>query len=181
MCLYVSRVEDPEAVLLDPECREADFSDARYGFLSQWMDWEVIESRWPHAKRVDWEESWGGDKGRWERDDMLRVCLYRFVVETPPKGSDGRGLPERKVYDCLMTGAEILEKTEYPCQWIGMFCVAGDWTRIEGEIHTSGLFHSAMGPAMMLNYFRSSLADAVGEIPKVAWLGTPTMFKGFEN
>ncbi len=179
MFLFVSRVEDPESVLLDPECNEADFSDARFGFKSQWMDWEVIQARWPNAKKVEWVEGWRGDEARWERDDMLRVCRYRYVEETHPKG--GKGAPERKVYDCLMTGAEMLEKTEMPCQWIGMFCVSGDWTRIEGEIHSSGLFHSALGAVMMLNYFRSSLADAVGEIPKAAWLGTPAMFKGFEN
>jgi hypothetical protein len=38
-----------------------------------------------------------------------------------------------------------------------------------------------MGAQALLNYYRSSLADAVGEIPKMPWHGTAAMFAGFEN
>ena len=175
----VKRVDDPDSVLLDPEVSEADFSDADWGFVSTWMDWEVVQQRWPHARKVNWEEGWGGNRERWEKDGMVRLARYRYVVEKHPEGGKGRAI--RTVYDCLLTGAEILEETVFPCQWIAIFCVTGDFARIDGRIHTSGLFHSARGPQMMLNYYRSSLADAVGEIPKVSWVGTPKQFMGFEK
>ena len=184
-CIRVARVDDPESVLVDPGAREADGSDAEWAFISTWMDEEALKQRWPRARPVDWEGATPEHRQRWVNEGRVRVCRYRYVSEEPggKKDAEGNaiGRPARRVGECLMTGADVLERTEFPCRWLGVMRVVGDEAKIAGEVYTSGLFHSARGPQMMKNYYRSSLADAVGQIPKSQWKGTPAMFKGFEK
>lgn len=83
----------------------------------------------------------------------------------------GQILAEREDRDAtivqyVINGAEVLDKTE----WIGSTIpIVPFWGReevVDGERRTYSLVREAIGPQQLLNFYISSLAELVGQIPK---------------
>lgn len=82
--IFIRRVKDPLTVYLDPDIKEADGSDARYGFVFDDMNREVFKDAYP--KHADLATKSPLDvSGEWLRDDQVRVAEYYRAVETDDK------------------------------------------------------------------------------------------------
>lgn len=82
--IFIRRVKDPLTVFLDPDIKEADGSDARFGFVFDDMSRRVFKDKYPdHADLAT--KSPLDVTGDWLREDQVRVAEYYRVVET--KGS----------------------------------------------------------------------------------------------
>lgn len=79
--IFIRRVKDPLTVFLDPDIREADGSDARYGFVFDDMSREVFEDKYPKYKDMG-TKSPLDVTGDWLRNDQVRVAEYFRVTET---------------------------------------------------------------------------------------------------
>jgi hypothetical protein len=78
--IYIRRVKDPLTIYLDPDIRELDGSDARFGFVFDDMSREVYCDRYPKHKDLA-TKSPLDVSGDWVRDDQVRVAEYYRVVE----------------------------------------------------------------------------------------------------
>ncbi len=82
--IFIRRVKDPLTVYLDPDIREADGSDARFGFVFDDMSREVYRDKFPKYKDLA-TKSPLDVSGDWVRDDQVRVAEYYRIVETDDK------------------------------------------------------------------------------------------------
>lgn len=79
--IFIRRVKDPLTVYLDPDIREADGSDARYGFVFDDMSRDVFNDKYPKYKDMA-TKSPLDVSGDWVREDQVRVAEYYRLVET---------------------------------------------------------------------------------------------------
>ncbi len=79
--IFIKRIKDPLTVYLDPDIREADGSDARFGFVFDDMSREVYRDKHPKYKDLA-TKSPLDVSGDWVRDDQVRVAEYFRVVES---------------------------------------------------------------------------------------------------
>lgn len=82
--IFIRRVKDPLTVYLDPDIREADGSDARYGFVFDDMARDVFNDKYPRHKDLA-TKSPLDVTGDWLREDQVRVAEYYRVVESDDK------------------------------------------------------------------------------------------------
>ncbi len=82
--IFIRRVKDPLTVYLDPDIKEADGSDARFGFVFDDMSREVYRDKYPKYKDLG-TKSPLDVSGDWVRDDQVRVAEYYRVVESDDK------------------------------------------------------------------------------------------------
>ena len=82
--IFIRRVKDPLTIYMDPDIREADGSDARYGFVFDDMARDVYRDKFPAHKDLA-TKSPLDVSGTWVREDQVRVAEYYRVVEKPHK------------------------------------------------------------------------------------------------
>lgn len=78
--IFIRRVKDPLTVYLDPDIREADGSDARYGFVFDDMTRDAFVDKYPNYKDMA-TKSPLDVSGVWVRQDQVRVAEYYRVTE----------------------------------------------------------------------------------------------------
>lgn len=82
--IFIRRVKDPLTVYLDPDIKEADGSDARYGFVFDDMTRDQYREKYPKFKDLG-TKSPLDIAGDWVREDQVRVAEYFRVIETEDK------------------------------------------------------------------------------------------------
>lgn len=78
--IFIRRVKDPLTVYLDPDIREADGSDAMFGFVFDDMARDRFCEKYPKYKDMA-TKSPLDVSGDWLRDDQVRVAEYYRVTE----------------------------------------------------------------------------------------------------
>lgn len=80
--IFIRRVKDPLSIYLDPDIKEIDGSDARFGFVFDDMARDEFEARYPEYKDKGTRAPLGDyDDTSWISDDKVRVAEYFRVVE----------------------------------------------------------------------------------------------------
>jgi hypothetical protein len=82
--IFIRRVKDPLTIFLDPDIREADGSDARFGFVFDDMSRDVFCDKYPKYKDMGLKSPLDVT-GDWLREDQVRVAEYYRVVEKEDK------------------------------------------------------------------------------------------------
>lgn len=98
--LFIRRVRNPLTVYLDPDIKEMDGSDAKFGFIFDDMKREEFDRKYPAFKDLVGTGTLG-EQGSWYSKDCVRVAEYYYVhyekdtllalpmPETLPNGSIG--------------------------------------------------------------------------------------------
>lgn len=194
--IVVKRIRNPLAVYIDPNCKEADFSDAKWGFFVDDITEDEFESSYPDAKYVDWSQD-RAKYGDWANGETIRVCEYWYKEESDvlfhlledgtttedepyqraissgypvPAITQSRTLKADKVKWCRLSGVEILEERDWPGQYIPIIPVVGNEYDIDGKVTYSGLIRSMKDPARLYNYSRSAFAERVALTPKAPYV-----------
>src|SRR6185369_16026678 len=81
-----------------------------------------------------------------------------------------------KVTQIIMSGADILEKNDWPGCYIPIIPVYGDEIVVEGKRYFRSLIHSAKDAARMFNYWRTTSTELVALAPRVPWIGRKGTF-----
>lgn len=205
--LRIKEVRNPFSLYLDPGAQEWDRRDALYGFVTEILSESEFKVRYPDAEvsSFDGDAEWAG---QWFFDDKVRVCEYWYKKpytktlallssgETVDKDEIKDVLDElaaekgvtivkerevqcMKVYQCVVSGAEILSK---PVEWKGKFIpivpVWGDLVNIEGRDLYSGMVRFSKDAAKGYNFTRTMAVESVANAPKAPWLLTPKMLEG---
>lgn len=200
--IKIERITNPFSVYLDPAADNQDGSDAMWGFVIDDMPKTEFESKYPDAEG-EWNEQGEGDESDWFTKETVRVAEYWKIDEEPFTlrmykhvqtgqvllSDDNDEVPQefvlaaerestrRKVVQCIMTGAEILETNEFPGDYIPIVRVLGREINIEGEQKIKGMVRDIKDPQRQYNYFRSASTERVALYAKAPYVGPKGSFK----
>ena len=76
---------DPLCVYLDPDIKEADGSDARFGFVFADIPRDEFEIQYPKVQLDTVTSVLGNDEGAWVGEDKVRVAEYYYRNEVKDK------------------------------------------------------------------------------------------------
>jgi hypothetical protein len=86
--IKIKACADPQLVYIDPDAKELDRSDARWGFVFEDINKDVFKSEHPDIDPADWEES----SDSWVKDETFRRAEYfwcEFAKDTALLLEDG--------------------------------------------------------------------------------------------
>lgn len=200
--IRIQRIADPLAIMMDPYCREADRSDARYCFVVEDIPLPEFKRRYPDKSAQPLDKPLWSPLSGWTTGDTIRIAeywcrqpvkktLYLMPDGSVLEGKDGkpiqgatktRVVDSHKIVSYEMSAHEMLSG---PHPWAGKFIpiafVAGDEVTISGVTYRRGMVRDAKDPQRMYNYTRSAAAEAIALQPKAPWLVTPDMIAGYEE
>lgn len=200
--IRIQRIADPLAIMIDPYCREADRSDARYCFVVEDVPLAEFKRRYPDANTAPLDKPLTSPMSGWAQGDTIRIAEYwcrKPVKKTLALLEDGsvwdmadgqpqiavkttREVGSHKIVSYIMSAHENLSGPhDWPGKYIPIVFVPGDETTISGVTYRRGMVRDAKDPQRLYNYVRSAAAEATALQPKVPWLVTPTMIAGYED
>lgn len=126
----IYRVDDPLTVYLDPEAKEADKSDARYGFVFDDILKDEFDKMYPEYKEFASAQNTIDDEEGWVRTDYIRICEYYRRVDTADRlyyyrGADGTQLiayeselkGAKDVFDLVKSDPRTQSRATTKMQW----------------------------------------------------------------
>ncbi len=209
--IFIRRVKDPLTVYLDPDIREADGSDARFGFVFDDMAREVYRDKYPRHKDLA-TKSPLDVSGDWVRDDQVRVAEYYRVVESDDKlvsfldptgqrtsknkskmdeaaykaaiddpQTKERDILDRKVEWYLIAGDKIIERSTWAGRYIPLVRVVGEETNINGQLDRKGHTRAMKDPQRLANYWYSAATEHVALQSKTPYIGPMSAFENLDD
>lgn len=202
--IKIGRIRNRFSVYLDPDRQEPDGSDAKFGFVTEWVHRDDFKQMYPDADPVDWKD---GDKNcpEWVKEDHVLLADYYYIEEEEdelvqlPNGTtaydseipaelkdQAKDFKRRTVHrkKCMMqkvSGKEVLEETEFPSQYIPIIEEVGEEYEIDGKRKVRGIVKGAMDSQRMHNYAISSMVENIALAPKAPWLYAAGQIDGFEK
>lgn len=193
--IQIIRVNNPNAVLVDPDHKRLDGADIEYAFIFDDMSVEEFRESYPDADA----ESFEGADDNWRSGDTIRVAEYYYkVYETKrlvktfegyvgykdefPEGTKfvmERDVDVPSIKYCKMTGTQVLEKTDILGKYIPIVPVVGEEAFINGRRDMYSLIHQARDPQYMLNIWKSVSAEVIGLQPKAPYIGVVGQFNTY--
>jgi len=204
----IKRVHDPLSIVLDPDSTEPDGCDAMYAFAETVLSKRAFKARFPKATAASWESADGkwimDDAVRiCEYQHVVETERPMMVVESPeggqfelneedywslakqigyqPKVVQNFRAKDRSVKWCHLSGAEVLEETDFPSKWLGFIPVIGFELWVDGKRYLCGLTRRMMDAQRAYNYERSALVEAVAMQPKAPILTPVESVEGHEK
>lgn len=198
-CAKIMRVVDPKSVKVDPDFTEPDGSDAGWGFVEETYTKERFKKLWPKATVVDW------DSAGWYGKDHVRVCEYFRLVDTTTNyiNANGKdytedeywqaaqadpmmapGIPnpktEKRCEWFKLSGEDILEKSEFPAEYVPIFPVLGNEEWENGKRRLGGIVRPVRDSQVAYNFERNGEIEAVAIGPKAPWVAPAEAIEGYE-
>src|SRR5271167_1338659 len=80
--IFISPVPDPLSIFIDPDCRQRDKSDARFGFVFDMVPRDEFEVAYPELKGMLADSPLGSylSDDSWMSENHIRVCEYFRLV-----------------------------------------------------------------------------------------------------
>jgi len=200
------RIVNNFSVYFDPAATNYDKSDARWCHVTEWIDEEVFEARYPKAAKSDYETDSKRYGGEWF-DGQKRVRISEYWVKEPEEKtlyllSTGetvtdvtkdeltaqgfevikeRQVTAEKVIRYLISGAEVLKKEEWAGKYIPIIPVYGPELHIENRVIYHSLIRFAKDPQRLYNYWQSAIAEKIALAPKSPFIMTAKQISGHET
>lgn len=193
-------------VYLDPSSTSPDGSDAQWGFIAEDMTRENYIAAYPDSdlaikgpaewvgvadETPDWMNGKEGLACRVleyfektsEKATIYKLEDGRVVTEVPEgaKSIDKREtyLPKCKWYK--LNAVEVLEETEWGCEWVPIIPVYGDELIVDGKKQYFGIVHRAKDVQMMVNVWKSVQTEVIGLSSKAPWIAAIEAQAGHED
>ncbi len=208
--IRIERIPNPFNVFSDPYSEAADSSDWNTAFLVKMLSKDEFKRRYKGAEPVDWEhgaysnldQAWFDGENvmiaeHWVRTEHPRTILMlsdgnvvgaevyeanrdtfealEITVQTQ------RQVKSHKIIHHLLTGAEVLETTEWPGRYIPIIPVYGEEVNVDGKRHFRSLIRDAKDAQRMFNYWRTYATELVGMAPKAPYIGPEKAFTGADS
>lgn len=205
--LLIQPILNPLSVVYDPAAQDSTCRDARYCFVYDDMPRDEFEALYKgKAETPFYAEGSSHYDGQWVSDRTIRVAEY-WKVESEVKALyqliDGstawaddpqakelkaggfvraeRQSERKTVRMYKVSGAEVLEKTEWLGDRIPIIPVWGEEARVGAKRVRNGVLTYARDAIRLHTFARSANAETVASQPKAPWLVTPKMIAGYEN
>lgn len=200
--IRIKSVRDPMMVYLDPNAQEPDGSDAKWGFVYDWMTKEDFQEAYPEALAIG---AGGFDQlaaaaPDWMNGDEVRVAEYYWteytdstiyeledgsIVEELPEGvkpKRTRKVKKPQIKWAKITGTEILEpERDIVFDWVPIVPVYGDEIVVDGQVIREGLIRNARDVIRMANYWASKEAQAITLAPIAPYIMAEGQQEGHED
>jgi hypothetical protein len=202
--IKIKRILNPFTVYMDPNAKEPDRSDAKWGFIVSQFDREEYKAEYKDSKLAGMDD-WASIGDGWAGDNTCRVVEYFYkepaekticllsnqttidkavLPKTLPDGI--KVLAERKttidqVKWAKINGVEVLEETDWAGQWIPIVAVLGDELDIDGELVLEGLVRNAKQPQQQYNFMASASTEAIALAPKAPYVAAEGQIEGRER
>jgi hypothetical protein len=190
--IRILRVVDPMSVVIDPDCTEPDGNGAMWGFAETLMSMQAFKAWKPKASTQSWEghNGWFQDKAvriaeyfcidessqnrilaETAEGDTLDLTEEEYWSKSQELGYQLQFISQyqgtkRKQKWVKMSGAEVLEETEFPSQFLPLIPVIGNETWIDGKRYLCGMTRRMMDSQRAYNYERSAFIESVAMQPK---------------
>lgn len=160
--------------------------EAGYGDLqSPWVDGDdVMLAEWWRREEVERPIVLLSAPAQMPDGSEVRILDAEFYAANKPL-FDGLGLSvvadrvtrSWKVTQTLLTGAEVLEETDWAGKFIPVIPVYGDEVNVEGKRYFRSLIRSAKDAQRMFNYWRTTSTELVALAPKAPFIGPKGAFR----
>lgn len=165
--LTIGRVVNPLAVYIDPNSVQPDGSDAKFAFVLDKISVSDFKEKYdgkdPVSFEVDCETKEYGD------EDEIQICEYFYI--------DKEGIVRRE----LRSGADVLEETTFPGDYIPIVPVYGEECWENGKRKIQSLIRNAKVPQQMYNYWKSMEVELLQKQPRAKWVVVNGALQGFEE
>lgn len=202
----ILRVIDPTSCGLDPNSIEPDGRDAMWGYAETRMHERAFKAAYPKAKPIAFDDGgWYSDDYvtvceyfEIEEEEENRIIAinaegFRETLSEDEywRMAEEAGAPmmvlgtakstTRRVKWTKMTGAEILEETYFPSQYIPIVPVLGYELWVDGKRYVCGLTRRLMDGQRLHNYQMSAMAEFLSTQPKAPFIVPAEGVAGWEN
>lgn len=200
--LCIKPIKDMLSVWADLNYEQPDGSDRSFVFVTESFTKDEFTKKWPKANPISWdtlEACWSGAaESIVVADYYRRVCKKRTMVlmsdgakgykdEMPPPPEGITIVREREVDDyqvewyTIAGGQQILEKYEWPGQYIPVIIIPGEDMVIDGKRVYQGLTRHARDAQSMLNFGMTQQAIHLSLTPRAPWVVAEGQIEGYEN
>lgn len=176
-------------------CKEQDFSDAPYCFVTSRLSKDEFKLK--YKDRVDCSFESAYPLG-WSDQDSILVAEYFYVEEKTktiyrtPDGTiiderveglelESRETVERSVRWCLITGVDILDKSDFVADRIPVFPIVGKCVRSDDDMRFISLVRYAKDPQRMYNYWTSAETESIALAPIAPIVAAEGQLEGHEG
>ena len=179
--IVIKPIPNPDSVLYDPDCKEADWSDARGCFVLDPITRVEFKALYPDADVVDFADDDGSIRRDWVNGDTVLRAEYWKVITTSSKNNTGRMVEKKSVVQYMTNGVEILEKLPQIGKEIPIVPFIGlqRWIKENGSavrrLYAAASF--ALDAQLSLAFFVSLEAEQAGLTPKVPFIGYVGQFE----
>ncbi len=205
--IRIRRITNPLTVYFDPSAEEMTKEDARFCFVTDWMDKKAFRKKYPNAQDTGFSAG-GDDKAQaWEREGEIRVAEFWrkepvkkrlgiltdgsvVQIESPAEEKAlketgqlvrARDVDSHVVRCYKITALEVLEVYDWPGRFIPIIPVLGEEVDIEGKRFYRSAIYYAKDSQHMFNYWQSAATEAVALAPKSPWLLTAKHLNGYKG
>ncbi len=209
--IKIQRVADPLSVYLDPDIKDFDGSDARFGFVFQDVPTDLFKTEHPQWKDVVGSRALCDEGNSWDTKDHVRICEYyrrREIADTLYALDDGTSLlrsdipPDlREQFDAeketrvraerptkrfevqwfKIAGSRIVDRNVWPGQFVPLVRVIGEETVIDGVLDRKGHTRAMKDAQRMYNFWTSAAAEFGALQGKSPFMAPARAIEGYEQ
>ena len=208
--IRIARVRNSFSVYMDPTIQDPCGSDAGWCFITEDIEKEEFERKFPDAQPVSSIQQQGvGDQSlsQWINENTIRIADYYYVehvrktlnlyygnvsaLSGSPQDKQmaalgmkpirSREVDIRQVKYCKINGFEVLERNDWAGSYIPVVRVVGNEFEVDGRIYLSGIVRNAKDAQRMYNYWTSQEAEMLALAPKAPFIGYGGQFEGYET
>lgn len=205
--IKIKACPNPQLILIDPDAKEPDKSDAMWGFVFEDIPEEQCKREHPDIDPQSWvseakKSGWAGDKTVRRAEyfwcEFKKDTLYLFqdgstILKSKipagsrmPEGTDivkQREVDVKQWYWCKLLGGHDapLDKTPWPGAYLPIISVVGKEINVDGEIVRKGIVRDLKDSARMLNYAYSETVQTLALQNKIPYLAPAEAISGFEE
>jgi hypothetical protein len=190
---------NPNQVYIDPDCKKADKSDARWGFIFDDIGRDQVKRDHPGIDA----QSWGETDNGWIKDDTVRRAEYFYcddVEATACLLEDGatvlktelqpgmvvvkeRPTRVKKWKWCKLLGGhdKPLDSRDWLGKYLPIISVVGKEINVDGEVVRKGIVRDLKDPARMVNFSYSETVQTLALQNKVPYMAAAEAIEGHED
>lgn len=179
--LLIKRVTNQFACLIDSNSTECDGRDAMHGFVMESISLKEFEKKYPEATPISFEAE-KTDKPI--KEGNINIVEFFRITETQEVLTDGarkRIILHRTVKRYKLSGAEVLEETDFPGEYVPIVPVYGEEAWIDGKRHLKSLIRGAKDGQMMFNLWKSMEAELLLMQPRAPYQVAEGQITGYED
>lgn len=203
--ILIKQCPNPQLVYIDPDCKEMDKSDAKWGFVFEMVNKNVAKADWGDIEPATWAEV--DPQGWWDKD-ACRIANYYYCKDeddTALELSDGtyaleselaktslppgvtvqnkRPTKVRRWKICKLVGGhdKPVDAKDWAGKYLPIIACVGKELNVDGEVIRKGIVRDLKDPARMVNYSYSESIQTVALQNKIPYIAAAEAIEDFEE